>query len=229
MPRPTLRFGIHDGNNYCAATWKLWTESGKGDSEVYLANRSLGGTLKASLHQSGNWHIAFSKKAFGDLVAGSIPKLQDRFLARWPRPKELAPGVTLAFRIVTPWSSVTGQKERYRGSNIVWVENAPEGKATEIDVLFTKLSIRPEEWPGKNSPGTSLVGLVNLDNRETVWVVSWVIDMPDLSHLGTGTSNYFAGKSRKDIDSADNLKAIAFGTEPDGSRVMYDIAVQKKP
>jgi len=227
MARPTLRFGVHDGNAHCAATWRLWTETGKGNSEVYLANRSLGGTLKASLHQSNNWHIAFSRAAFERLVQGAIPKFEDRFVEKWPRTKEVAPGITLAFRIVTPYSALTGSKQPHEGSNVFWIENAPEGKATEIDILFTKPDVPVDGWPERDSLGTSLVGHFDLENGERVWAVSWVVEMPDLSKAGTGHGSFFNGMSREDIDSAENLKIMAFGTEPDGSRVIYDAAVQK--
>src|SRR5688572_7046290 len=114
MGQRALRFGIREGDRR-AATWKLWTETSGGNSEVYLACRALGGPLKASLHQSGNWHIAYSQRTFEQRVQGTNPKFIDRFIEKWPRPPEMVPGVTLAFRIVTPWSAV---KSTIEGSNV---------------------------------------------------------------------------------------------------------------
>lgn len=225
MTQRALRFGIHDGADRRAATWKLWTEAASGKSEVYLACRSLGGTLKASLHESGKWHIAYSQRAFEENVRGAIPKFEDRFIEKWPRPSEIAPGITLAFRIVTPWSAVTNVLEESNSQRVIWLPNAPEPKATEIDILMTQPTTPVTGWPGKRSMGTSLIGSIPLENGETVWAVYWVVDTPDFTSLGKGTGRFYKGRSEKDLN-LEGLRALVFGTEPDGSRVMYDCAVQ---
>jgi hypothetical protein len=225
MSQRALRFGIHDGAGRRAATWKLWTEAGGGKSEVYVSCRALGGTLKASLHQSGKWHIAYSQRTVEEYVKGAIPKFQDRYIEKWPRPSELAPGITLAFRIVTPWSAVTKPIEGCNVKGVTWLPNAPEQKATEIDILFTKPTTRVNGWPGKRSMRTSLIGSIPLENGETVWAVHWVVDMPDFTKLGKGSGRFFKGRSGKDLESK-GLGVLVFGTEPDGSRVTYDCAVQ---
>lgn len=227
MPQRSLRFGIHDGAGNRASTWKIWTEVGGGNSEIYLTNRSLGGTLKASLHQSGNWHIAYSQKTFEEQVKGAIPKFKDRFVEKWPRPQEIARGITLAFRIVTPYSAVINSKNTGKYGKVKWIDNAPEPRATEIDVIITEPSGKVSGWPGKRSMGTSLIGSIQLENGETVWVVHWIIDMPDLSKVEKGIVRFFKGKSSKDLKS-EGLRALVFGTEPDGSRVIYDCAIQSK-
>jgi hypothetical protein len=51
--------------------------------------------------------------------------------------------------------------------------------------------------------------------------------MPDLSRMKKGAARFFRGKSRADLTD-DGLRALAIGAEPDGSRVMYDFAVQSK-
>ncbi len=225
MAQRSLKFGINDGTGKRAATWKLWTETSGGKSELYLANRALGGTLKASLHQSGKLHIAFSKQAYDSHVKGTKTKLGDRFIEKWPKPPEIAPGITLAFRIVTPYSAVTNSTENGKYKGVKWLPKALESKATEIDIIITKPESLGVEWPGKNSMGTSLIGSFHLENSSTVWAVHWVIDLPDLSSIGNGNFHFFTGKNKKDLKT-DGLRLIAFGKEPDGSRVLYDCAVK---
>jgi len=82
MGKQALRFVIHDGAGNRAATWKLWTKTGAGRSEVYLACRELRGTLKASLHESGHWHIAYPQQVFEELVKDAIPKSEDRYIEK---------------------------------------------------------------------------------------------------------------------------------------------------
>lgn len=225
MAQRSLRFGIHDGAGRRAATWKLWTETADGKYDVYLACRSLGGSLKASLHQSGNWHIAYSQRTFEEKVQGTIPKSTDRFVEKWPRPTEIAPGITLAFRIITPWSAVTNAIEGSNVAGVIWLPNAPEPKATEIDVFLVKPTTPVSGWPGKRSVGTSLIGSIPLESGETVWAVYWVVAIPDLSKASKGIGRFYKGASEKDLEG-EGLRALVFGTEPDGSRVIYDCAVE---
>ena len=226
MAQRSLRFAIRDDHGRRAATWKLWTEAAGGRSEVYLASRSLGRYLKVSLHESGDWHFAYEQRAFEARVQGTSPSATDRFIRKWKRPAELAPGLTLAFRVNTPASAVTTPIEAGLPAGLIWVPNAPEGMATEIDIFLVKNTTRSTSWPGKTKMGTSLVGSVPLENGETVWVVYWVVPMPDFSKAFTGgRGSYYKGVSEKHLHGA-NLKALVFGEEADGSRVFYDVPVQ---
>ena len=224
MAQRSLRFGITDGKGRGAATWKLWTETGGGKSEVYLACRTLGGALKVSMHESGSWHIAYSQSYFKENVEGAIPNKQDRFIKKWSKPVNISPGITLAFRIMTPWSAVTSYINRSNAKKVRWLNNAPKPMATEIDILFTEASVPVTGWPGKRSMNTSLIGQIPLENGNTVWVVYRVVEMPDLSHVSNKTGNFYKGRSREDIKS-EGLKALVIGTENDGSVVLYDCAV----
>jgi hypothetical protein len=231
MSEQALRFGVHDGSGHRATTWKLWTKTGAGKSEVYLACRELHGTLKTSLHESGQWHTAYSQQTFEEVVKGADPKFKDRFIEKWPRPSDFASGHTLAFRIVTPWSEVTTpiepvEEDRFKG--VTWLPNAPELMATEIDIVITKPTTSVDGWPGKNLMGTFSIGSLLLENGEIVWAVYWFVDMPDSAGSPKGEVRFFEGRSEEDLKDAKEgeLRALAFGTEPDGSRVIYDFAVR---
>lgn len=156
---------------------------------------------------------------------GAVPNSTNRFIDKWPKPPEIATGVTLAFRIVTPWSAVTSMIDNSDDSAITWLPNAPREKATEVDILFVNAAVPVTDWPGKRSMGTSLVGSIALENGDRVWAVSWVIEMPDLSRLNKGRGGFYKGRSRTDLKGA-QLRALVFGDETDGSRVLYDCPVQ---
>jgi len=227
MAQRALRFAIHDGAGHRAATWKLWTEAAGGKSDFYLIPRELGGTFKASLHESGEWHIAYSQRVFEEKVKGAIPRFKDRFMEKWPRPPDFAPGIAIAFRIVTPWSAITNAIEESKVKGVIWLPNAPESKATEIDILITKATTAGAGWPGKRSMGTSLIGSIPLENGEMVWAVYWVVGMPDFKNLGKGTGHFYKGRSEKDVEK-EGLRALVFGVEPDGSRVIYDCTLERR-
>lgn len=219
-----IRFGISDGSGNRAATWKLWTPTNK--SDVYLACRELRGTLKASLHQSGNWHVAYTQTAFEEHVHEAVPTQQNRFMERWSRPKSIAPGVTLAFRIVTPHSAVTSPiSNSERG--ITWLPNCPPPCATEITIIIMAQTTHVAGWPGKNRMDTKLIGSYKMANGESIWAVYRIVDMPDFTTATKGLSRFYKGRSDEDLNS-DNLRALVFGKEPDGSRVIYDCTVRGK-
>ena len=217
-----IRFGISDGK-LRAATWKLWTPSKK--SDVYLACRALGGELKSSLHESGKWHVSYTQKFFENKLAG---RKQNRFVQTWPRPTPITAHVTLAYRIVTPHSAVTSPINATENA-VCWIPNCPAQNATEIDVFIISFKTAAVVgWPGKGKMGTKCLGCYDLPNGESVWVVHWVIDMPDLSNaFGTKRPRfqYYKGKTKEDLKSG-NFRAITFADHSDGSRVIYDFAVK---
>ncbi len=165
------------------------------------------------------------KKTFEEKVEGLVDKQRDRFIEKWLRPKVIAEGVTLAYRIVTPCSSVTSAIVETK-RDIVWIPNAPKPKATEINIIITAEITPVTSWPGKRSMGTSLIGSFQLENGETVWVVHKVIDMPDLSSAIKGKARFYRGMEPKNLEGG-NLRAFAYGSEQDGSRVIYDLAVER--
>jgi hypothetical protein len=150
MARNELRFGIATVAGYRAATWKLWTDGPEDRPELYLACRALGGHLKTSLHASGQWHTAYSKQTFEAKVKEAASPGTDRFIQRWSRPTPLAPGVVLAFRIVTPSSAVTSPMSP-ADTDVLWLPNAVEGQATEISVVLVAAATTLPDWPGRRS------------------------------------------------------------------------------
>jgi hypothetical protein len=54
------------------------------------------------------------------------------------------------------------------------------------------------------------------------------IPQPEIKTAGPGVGRFYKGKSREDLKDA-NLRMIAFGDGPAGSRVMYDCPVQVEP
>lgn len=92
----------------------------------------------------------------------------------------------------------------------------PQIKAIEIYIIITTPYAKIPEWPGKNPMGTELIGSFQLNNKNTVWAVS---------KIGKGKGHFFKGKSKSDLKEFNNIRALVFGDNPDGSRVIYDIAV----
>lgn len=181
----------------------------------------MGGALKASLHASGAWHVAFDNTFFNVKVRQEDKSEKGRFLDKWHVPSPIAPGVRLAFRIVTPTSSVCTPHKA--GPGIIRAPKPAEGKAIEFDLFIVEPTTPISGWPGKNKMNTLPVGSYALPSGRTVWVVYWEIPMPTLP-AQTGRAKFFDGKTLEDM-KGDGLKLLAFGDEPDGSKVIYDCKV----
>lgn len=219
MAEQSFRFGVFDGAGHRAATWKCWSPAAKED--IYLSCRELHGALKISLHESGAWHVAYDAKFFDCGVRPDDKTEKGRFIDKWPVPKPIAPGLVLAFRIITPWNSVSTPCDAV--PVVFHVPKPTEGKAIEFDLFIIEPTTRVLGWPGKNKMNTSLVGSYTLPSGRSVWVVYWEIPMPQLP-TQSGKAKFFEGKSFEDL-KGDGLKLLAFGDEPDGSKVIYDCKV----
>lgn len=222
MAEKAIRFGVRTESGHRAATWKVWTPNGS-KHDVYLACRALKGELKASLHQSGNWHVAFSKKFYADGFADESRRPDSRFTDTWPRPTEIAPGVTLAFRVVVPWFGATVQSTETE-ADVVWVPPAPAGHAIEFAIFMTSPTCVVSGWPARQSMNARFVGSFPLASGETVWVVytTMAFQAPPTNQ---GIARFFKAARPSDLRLA-GLRAIVFGEESDGSRTMYDVPLR---
>jgi hypothetical protein len=190
---------------------------------VYLACRELRGEFKASLHESGEWHIGYSEAFYDDAFPESGARPESRFIEEWPRPQPIEPGVTLAFRVLTLWSSATD--DRPLAPRVFTVPAPPHGEAVEVAVLITAPSFPTSTWPGHANMGTKPIGSFQLASGDTVWLVyrNHPFAVPPLP---PARGTLFKGVDKSALDSP-RLRAIVFGQETDGSRTVIDVPVRK--
>lgn len=215
----TIRFAVGSPQGPHSPIWRLWVPKGK--SDVYIAARSLAAAIKLSLHESGQWQHSFTA-AFRKRES-----MTKRHMSRWTRPDDLSPGVTLAYRVIVPWSSVTLHTEdRTRLPEVVWVPQPAKGSIVEFQIWLTAAGALVSTWPGHRSRGTVLVGKVGLANGGTAWVTALEEPAPDsvLQQVRQWRewwgSNQIAKRS-KFLQSG--IRALLFGSTPDGSRTYIDV------
>jgi hypothetical protein len=223
MAEISIRFGIKTDCGKRASTWKCFAPKGVGKSDLYILNRAMGSTIKTSLHESGKYHTAFISKYFNEKFTDAEKDERGRFVDKWSKPNELAEGLTVVFRIVTPFSSATADMSEEKHKKTFWIQNAPENMATEVVIIITKPDVLISSWPAKNSMGTELIGKLKLDNGNTVWFIYMYTEMPQFPENMSGKMRHSNGKPIEEIKDG-NLKAIMFGDNPDGSKVIYDLA-----
>ncbi|AII60150.1 hypothetical protein X793_00375 [Dehalococcoides mccartyi CG4] len=220
----SIRFGISDGNGRRACTWKCWTHIGSGKSDVYIICRSLDSSVKVSLHDSGNWRVAFSQEFYHEQSDIFAENPKGRCLSVW-EPIEISPGVILAFHIVTPYSSITNPIGK-NDNNVIWALQKPKYTASEIFIVLTSSDAVVSSWPGKNSMGTSLLGSFQLENKSKMWIVEKPVICPNFK-IPQGRLTYFKNMHKENI-SGDNIRAFIIGKEKDGSRYIVDAVVDVK-
>lgn len=219
MSEVAIRFGVGDGTSRRAATWKCWAHRGGGKNDVYLTCRDLPGSLKASLHASGNWHIGFDQRF---LDANAVrEEWPTRFTEKWTRPSDSSPGFTLACRIVTPSVTVNVTIDPSDCVGVVWIPPPRDGHAVETVVAITAAQTPINGWPG-TTMGATLVGTFALDNGDTVWVVTHEITLAGAEGAFPANARFFHGKTNADVKGP-GLRMIALGKEPDGSRVLFEL------
>ncbi len=223
MSERAIRFEVRSESGLTGASWKCWTE-GRDKNDVYILCRELGGAFKVSLHESGKWHIGFSETFYAEAFSESGPRPDSRLIESWMRPRPIMPGVTLAFRVLTPWSSATNSS-RDPDPQIVGIPPAPEGEAVEASVLITETSFHTEGWPGHARMGTKLVDSFGLPNGDSVWVVYRNVPFAWTS-VPTGHGTFFEGVDGTALDAL-GLRAVVVAADSEGFAVLIDVVVKK--
>lgn len=224
MHKPTLRFAFRDGPR-SGATWKLWAEPRNNASDFYLASRSLGRHLKISFHESGNWHIAYSPDTFYRHVEGTTRGPANRFIRKWMRPGEYAPGHTMAAQIVTPYTAVTQRIAASGEPKISWLSEIPSGKSGSVFVVVTRPESVLSGWPGSERGRTTLIGSFQLNSGESVWAVHCVTDMPAFNTDEKYRVQFYTGRGKEDLHTNEDLRVFAIADGVKGSIGIIDARV----
>ena len=170
--------------------------------------------MKLSLHETGQWHVGFHADRRDVLFdQGRAP--QSRFLGQWnAAPRINDQPITLAARVVFPWSCPTVLHQDVP-CDLVRIPNAAEQFAIEVALVLLDFDEPEDSWVGKTSMGMSLVGRVPLDGGGGATLVYRTIEMPRDMPARQGNPQYFAGQTRKDLQTANRL--VAWGQADDGS------------
>src|SRR5262249_39213002 len=145
----------------------------KRKSDVYIASRRLANSVKVSLHEPGPARFALTRE-WVERTGFKAPMGRDRRLAvEWERPRPHPPRqVARPLSIIVPYDEVF-----YRGvpetKQVVFIPPPPEGTCIHFDVIYTPVGAIFTGHPGAQSMGTRLVGKVQLENGEQVFV-TWL-------------------------------------------------------
>lgn len=129
MAMLSQRFGVRNSAGARSSEWVvMWKPN---TSDVYLATRTLGGSMKASLHASGRCHIRAPDPRHWR-GAGDPP----RFLDEWQL--DLSANCQLPFSVVIPEQELRrGDWAVHRDKGTVWIE-AHRSSGVEIAIFLVR-------------------------------------------------------------------------------------------
>jgi hypothetical protein len=222
MPERSIRFGVTDHAGRRAATWKCWTQVGRGKADVYLACRALQGNVKLSLHESGRWHVGFDASRFASMFEkNSEPPT--RFAGRWDKPAPLIEGLTLACRVHTPWYAATIPVSSLDGK-VTWIQAAPQDQSIEVAIFLSEAGTLVSDWPGRRSMNTNLVGSIEIEGGGHVWAVYHTIPLVEPKLPPTPSPRYFKGAGEQNLFE-EGTRAVVWGDCEDGSVAFFEAPV----
>jgi hypothetical protein len=224
MPRETWvqRFASRSGDRR-SSVWRCFTNPGH--SDVYLGTRETLSAIKLSLHESGEWHVAFDANYHArKREAGFFGDKPDRWIHQWSRPKPLPGGVTIAFRVIMPSISVIAAvRPEEEAKDVRWLEapDPPLGNHVAIGLVAAGA-------PDPNIGAGQIVGRTHLPSGDQLLLVSEpgaipVVTLPrrpDMRRLADPMPNLHA------LSAANSLRSIMPGYSEDGVPCFLDLAVR---
>lgn len=221
------RFAVLSENGRRSGIWRIWTSASSKKSDVYLTSSGLHGSVKVSLHQSGQYRVSFTKEFLDRISKLGTWERESRHLAEWLCPKDLDIGVTRALRIVVPTSEViVAPIGKIEPRSVIWVPAPPLGKAIQFSVVLTAPNIKVSGWPGRRHMATKLIAQMPLPNSHALWVVYHTVDTPqgaldNIAKLRAYSTDHpeklVRLDSHDDIDFSErHLRALSVGKDSEG-------------
>ena len=206
-----LRFAVGSPDGPRSRTWRLWVPPRK--SDVYVSSRRVANSAKVSLHEPGPARFALTRE-FVRMSSFKAPEGRDSRLAvEWERPRPKPPAqIARPLALLVPWDEVVDRGVAESG-NVLWTPSPPEGTCVHFDLVYTPSGVTVEGHPGARSMGTQLVGKVELENGELVFVTSVTREMG--AELRTQVETLRSATSLdRDGKRIEKTGMLAFGTEP---------------
>lgn len=120
-----IRIAVGTANHLLSSIWFASPKKGC----LFLGAVGLGGTLKASLHASGQSHVRFGP---------DIKEIANTYAMKWQRPPTPESGVTHVASVLFPTDFLKGsQPLTNKVSNLILLEHAPAGEAIELSFFYS--------------------------------------------------------------------------------------------
>jgi hypothetical protein len=215
-PSQGIRWAVGTPEGRRGSTFKLWGNK-KGD--FYLAVRTLGGSIKTSLHRDGRCHTGFTAEY------ARAQAIHERHMVRWNVPLDR---LVKAVQVAVPESALTAfpgnEKELMR-----WVRPPKAGNVAFVGIVIlpaheaTQLGDR---WPnpdGRVEP----VGVATMGQR-TAYILHWENTLVAGQLHGLELARTRARAIAERSIEQDGARLVVIGDMVDGStrdQTLFDLAL----
>ena len=213
-PGGTVRVAV-GRPGHSSGVWRIWATATK--SDVYVAARALAGTLKFSLHESGDWRHQWVTKARALKFGGT----EDRLLDRWERPPSGPGGWTRGPTIWIPGEDVADNLDPQRmHAGVEWLPAPPPGSAYGIHVVLAETNRGFVQL----SNAIAMPGFFLADGHVVlVGISTHQLDEGAQSWLNEQRTRVQAEAITKSRPARGSRIAV-FGSDQEGTRAVWDLA-----
>jgi hypothetical protein len=181
-----VRFAVGRVNGLRSEVWKCWTPGG-GNSDIYLAPRTIGGQFKLSAHDAEVVNLGFTREFKDHLIAEGRWFGGSRLTHRHPFPEPTVHGARLLHSVLVPAGAATVQVPAGESQeDICWLPSPSQGLVSQTTILVVPAGTAVEAPPADLQAPIGLVGRFPLDSGDEVWLIHLEAPIPQ---LGTKTGS----------------------------------------
>lgn len=129
MATKTMRFVVGTPDLH-SLSWTMVVQSDDDGAEIYMMPREISTDYHISLHKSGKWHVRVGADEARKL--GYEP--EELTGPTWNRPAEIAPGVTLAVRMIVTRAAVSRTHAVKNATRCHFIPPPSDGMSVEISL-----------------------------------------------------------------------------------------------
>lgn len=172
----TSRFGVGYPDRLQSGVWRVWADPGK--SDVYVAIRTIAGTFKVSLHESGDCNASITQQA-----CEKDPRLVEalggrRHIDQWHRRTHTGSLLSIPLRIAFPESELRWRSGKSpQGTEVQWLPPPPGGHSIDVLCTFTGQAYPTGDFPWRANGG-ELLKWTLLENGEIFWLTRLIYPTP---------------------------------------------------
>lgn len=234
MVRFVCRFGVGDPDGQRSSVWRVW--SARKTSDLYIVAKMFGGDHKISFHEAqpdsgfreARRHAGVTQEYVAKKMADHDWQGGSRHWDVWTTDKPTShPDINILYRMRFPASHLGAWPlaESEKKQDTFWIPVPDIGHAVEVVLLKGKReAIEAGDWPGKTSPGTTLIADGILGNGEMVWLVYCKIEEGQFDNIDNLRNEMKKLRDERRLDPHPGVRVVAHSTESDGSRAVCELA-----
>jgi hypothetical protein len=215
-PGGTIRCAVGEPGRR-SGVWRVWAN--KKTSDVYIAIRTLAGTQKWSLHESGDWRHQWTREFADD----QFPASTNRIIDQWQQPPALGDsGWTKGLSIWVRHEDVVAfDGDDETGDKVTWLPVPPEGYAVGMHVV-----IASPDLGFTSTGGGVLIDAFSIADKRVVMVVRSLHKVTEQVNAELQSARQRALDALEvDLTEARAPRILIAGFGSGSERVVWDLSV----